>query len=226
MSRTRNAYEQLRRDLLAGRWLPGTMLSTYALAEELGVSRTPVIDALRRLESEGLVEIVPQVGCRVVQSTTDELIETLRIRAALEGLAAESAAQQITEHELRALAATLRDGEAAAQRRDATAYEAADRAFHGAIVKASRSPQLEKVVGNVWLWDRHQVDRVRFLASRLRDSAKEHRRIFEALSARDSQGARRLLEDHLRASAADFEAFARSEAAEPSLRRERHQASA
>lgn len=216
LSRSERAYDTLRSDLLASRWLHGTMLSTYALAEELGMSRTPVIDALKRLERDGLVEIVPQVGCRVVGRTSEDAVEALRIRAALEGLAAEAAAERITEHELRGLRAQLRAHERAARRSDATACEEADRAFHEALVRAAGQPQLEKLIRNVWLLNRHQVGelRARFVASRIGASAKEHRRILETLEAHDPEAARAAAEGHLRAAAADFDRLFRSEQAE------------
>jgi len=75
---------------MAERWDIGTTLSSYVLAHELEMSRTPVIEALRRLEHDGLVEIVPQVGCRVVAHRARSLEELLTLRAALEGLAAAS----------------------------------------------------------------------------------------------------------------------------------------
>lgn len=215
MSRSERAYERLHRDVLDGRWLDGTMLSTYALAEELGMSRTPVIDALKRLEGDGLVEIVPQVGCRVVQRTAEDAVEALRIRAALEGLAAEYAGARITEHELRSLRAILGEGEKAARHGDVTAYEEIDRAFHEAIVRASRMPQLEKLIRTVWQLNRPQIGELRthFLSGRLGRSLDEHRRIIQVLTSREPQVARAAVEQHLRSSAADFEELAHSDQA-------------
>lgn len=229
LSRSERAYEALRRDLVVSRWLHGTMLSTYALAEELGMSRTPVIDALKRLEREGLVEIVPQVGCRVLGRTSEEAVEALRIRGALEGLAAEAAATRITEQQLHGLQELLRDAERAAKRADAAAYDEGDRAFHEAIVRAAGQPQLEKLIRNVWLLNRHQIGelRPRFIAARIATSLKEHRHIVAMLEAHEPQAAREAVERHLRASAAEFERLFRSEQAEDrAVLAPAHQASA
>jgi DNA-binding GntR family transcriptional regulator len=85
-NRSDTAYERLRTDIVGGRWLPDTILSTYGLTEELAMSRTPIISALKRLEADGLIEIIPQVGCRVLQREHEEISETFTIRAALEAL--------------------------------------------------------------------------------------------------------------------------------------------
>jgi DNA-binding GntR family transcriptional regulator len=86
-SRTERAYQYLTEEIVRGRWQAGEIVSTYALAEELQVSRTPILEALRRLEADGLVEIIPQVGCRIVQLTAGAVDEMFAIRAALEGAA-------------------------------------------------------------------------------------------------------------------------------------------
>lgn len=210
MTRTDKAFERLREDILGGRWLPGTMLSTYALAEELEMSRTPVIDALKRLAAEELVEVVPQVGCKVLQRSSRDIAETITIRGVLEGLAAEAAATRITEHEVRALQAALRDGKDAARRGDATAYSEADQRFHSGIVRAAGNAQLEKLVTSTWLFNQPYMseERVQFLATRMAASLKEHQAILAALESRDPEESRRLSEQHLRAAADEYEAFA------------------
>src|SRR4051794_14457792 len=105
-------------EIVRGRWEPGDTLSTYALADELRISRTPVLEALKRLESEGLIEIIPQVGCRIVGSSPGALQELFTLRAALEGLSAEAAATRIGANELSELEGLLQRLRSAAERDD------------------------------------------------------------------------------------------------------------
>ncbi|MGQ4597937.1 FCD domain-containing protein [Nocardia sp. R6R-6] len=216
LSRSERAYELLRGDLLDNRWVDGTVLSAYALAEELAMSRTPVSVALKRLERDGLVEIVPQVGCRVVGRTAESVVEALRIRAALEGLAAESAAECVTEQQVRGLRALLLDSERAARDSDEAGCEEADRAFHEALVRIAGQPQLERLIRDVWLLNDHHLGQLRrrFVAARVCASLDEHRRIVETLEAHEPAAARLAAEGHLRAAAADFERLFRSEQAQ------------
>ena len=118
INRTERAYRHLASEIVRGRWQAGETLSTYALAEELGSSRTPVLEALKRLEQEGLVEIIPQVGCRVLRPGSSSVEELFTLRGALEGVAAAAAARRIDHGELHALEALLQQLEAAADRGD------------------------------------------------------------------------------------------------------------
>jgi DNA-binding GntR family transcriptional regulator len=216
-NRSDTAYERLRADIIAGRWLPGTILSTYGLAEELEMSRTPIIGALKRLEVDGLIEIIPQVGCRVLRRAHEEISETFMIRAALEALGAERAATRITDRELAALEEALRAGENAAATGDADGYEQANQAFHTQILAASRLTQMQRILNGLWTLNRYQLATSRFLSTRMSVSAAEHRTIFEALKARDPERARQAVDDHLRSCSGDYLAFvqARTEAGAP-----------
>lgn len=206
------AYERLRADITAGRWLPDTILSTYGLSEELGMSRTPIIAALKRLEADGLIEIIPQVGCRVLRRAREEISETFMIRAVLEALAAEVAAPRLTERELTSLREVVEAGEAAAAAGDAERYETADRAFHAQLLAASRMADLQRIVTGLWTLTRYELASSRFIGERMPVSAREHRAIFEALEARDSAEARRTTESHLRSCSRDYARFVEAHA--------------
>lgn len=110
---------QLLDDITEGRWRAGETTSAYALAERLGVSRTPVVEALKRLQSEGLVEILPKVGCRLASSTPSARAEVFALAASVLGLAAERAAHLVDEPALARMDALIDRLEAAAERRDA-----------------------------------------------------------------------------------------------------------
>lgn len=206
-NRSDTAYERLRADIISGRWLPGTILSTYGLAEELEMSRTPIIGALKRLEVDGLIEIIPQVGCRVLRRAHEEISETFMIRAALEALGAEMAATRISDRELADLKEVLEAGENAAAAGDAEAYEQANQAFHTQILTASRLTQMQRILSGLWTLNRYQLATSRFLGMRMPVSAAEHRAIYEAIEARDADRAREAVHDHLRSCSDDYLKF-------------------
>lgn len=201
------AYHQLRADIIAGRWQPDTTLSTYGLAEELGMSRTPIIGALKRLESDHLIEIIPQVGCRVLRRATEEISETFMIRAALEALAAEAAATRVTDDELASLEAILERAESASDAGDAERYEKANRDFHATILEASRMTQMQRILSGLWTLNRYQLATSRFLGTRMAISSREHREILKALSEHDPAAARQAVDRHLRQCSQDYLIF-------------------
>jgi GntR family transcriptional regulator, rspAB operon transcriptional repressor len=206
-SRSEYAYQEIRQRLLSGRWKPGEQISTYALAEELQISRTPVSEALKRLAAEGIIDIIPQVGCVVRVPRPEEIEETFLIRAALEGLAAERAATQIGESDIQALESIIKAAEDAAARNDAIAYESLNRTFHDTIAQISGLTTLRRLLVNLWQLSGHQTGNVAFFAGRFRISISEHRRILEYLKQHDTTGARQMTEEHLRRCATDFAQF-------------------
>jgi DNA-binding GntR family transcriptional regulator len=203
-TRTEQAYRHLMQDVLRGRWEPGDTLSTYALAEELGISRTPVLEALKRLESEGLVEIIPQVGSRIVRPTPEALEELFALRGALEGLAAAAAARRIDDNTLAALEAMLRRLEDAADRGDRAAYENLDQQFHLRVIEASGMSRVDHAAQGVWPPLRYQLANAPLRAEQLRESIPEYRELYEALRRRSSKRARAAAERQVRLSAGRF----------------------
>jgi DNA-binding GntR family transcriptional regulator len=179
-------------------------VSTYSIAEELGMSRTPVISALHRLKADGLIEIIPKVGCRILPRDPAEIAETFMIRASLEGLSAELAARRITDDELVALEQVLLEAEAAVESGDAQRYERANRAFHGEILRISRLTHLGRMLDNLWQINRYQLAAQQFLAERMTVSRAEHRAIFHALAARDPVASEASAKSHLRRCSDDY----------------------
>jgi DNA-binding GntR family transcriptional regulator/anti-sigma regulatory factor (Ser/Thr protein kinase) len=196
MNRTEQAYRYLMEEVLRGRWQAGDTLSTYALAEELKISRTPVMEALKRIEADGLVEIIPQVGCRIVRPSLSTVEELFALRGALEGLATEAAARRIGEEELRELEVLLHQLEAAAGRGDRAAYDDLNRRFHLRIVDASGMPRLGHSARGVWSPLRYQLARLPVTAEQLQRSIPEHREIYQALQRRAPKRARAAAERH------------------------------
>ena len=140
---TRRAYAAVRDGIAQGRLTPGEWLREAALAEGLGLSRTPVREALRVLAAEGLVELVHNRGARVVRWTAEDVEETYRLRALLEGEAASLAARRATPQHVAALERTCAAHErSVADRRPAVEQAACNDAFHAAVLEAAGSARL------------------------------------------------------------------------------------
>jgi DNA-binding GntR family transcriptional regulator len=142
------AYKHLRGAILAGSLTPGERISEPAFAETLGLSRTPIREALQSLAKEGLVEIIPHKGARVRQLSVKEIEEVYQVRAILEGEAARLAACNATENEIKAIFGmlehlnTLNHDDFAAQRQ-------ADMKFHACFVAAGRNGTLERLFNDL-----------------------------------------------------------------------------
>lgn len=194
------AYRLIRGDILAGRFVSGQRLKEETIAGELAISRTPVRDAIRRLEAEGLVEVTPNSGAKVASWTEGELAEITEMRARLESFAAELAATKITGAEIDALT-QLSDGIENAikgQRGpDLDRISAENLAFHEVIVRAAGNGRLLAMVQSLHslpvvirkfaLFDRERLER----------SASHHREIISALKARDRHWAGSIMHTHI-----------------------------
>lgn len=199
-SRTATAYDHLLGEVLRGRWEPGATVSTYSLADELGISRTPIMEALKRLEAEGLIEIIPQVGWRVAPPDSGALDELFAIRGAIEGLAAAAAAERIDVRRLAELERLAGQMEAAPAG-DAPAYDEINHRFHLLVVEASGMPRLAHTARGVWGALRYQLARLPPAEERWRESDPEHREIAAALHRRAPKRARAAAERHAALSA-------------------------
>lgn len=189
--------ESLRAALVSGRMAPGTTYSIPALAEQFGVSATPVREAMLDLVNEGIVAPVPNKGFRVVELTDAELDQITELRRLLEvptvgGLAGAINAAAIKR--LRRLADAVSD---AARRGDVVAYVEADRELHLALLGEAGNPRLVEMVGR--LRDQSRLYGLEQLAADgvLVDSADEHVRLIEALESGDRRAAERVMAHHL-----------------------------
>lgn len=184
------AYQEIRRRILDNVWPPGHQALEQELAEELGVSRTPVREALLRLQDEGQVEVVPRHGMRVLPIAPADMREIYQVLTALEGAAIESLAmRKPTAKELAPLASATREMAAALKRDDLDAWAVADRRFHDTLVELAGNRELHRLV--MRLSDR--AHRARLFSLRLRprpvNSTLEHTRLVELLTAGDVAGA-------------------------------------
>lgn len=172
-------------------------LDERRLAEELGVSRTPIREALSRLEQEGLVRNIPRRGAFVVRKTKREILEMICVWGALEGLAARMATVHASDEEiagLRRMFATFRDSEGASAHIDE--YSEKNINFHQAIIRLSKCELLENIAEGLFIHMRSIRSRTIRERQRVTDSIIDHMHIIEALEDRDAELSERYVREH------------------------------
>ena len=190
-------YEELKRQIMVGEIAPGTRMMEVELAEEMGVSRTPVREAIRKLEKEGLVTIEPRRGAYASDISAKDMVDILEVRQDLEGMAAGIAAQKITDEgriELENIARKYKDS---VDREDIEEIIKNDEAFHKYIGSLSGNKTLIKMVSQV----QELALRFRYIYyedfSRFKNQPSEHQAIVDAIAGGDVAGARKYAEEHL-----------------------------
>ena len=189
--------ESLRAALVSGRMAPGTTYSIPALAEQFGVSATPVREAMLDLVNEGIVAPVPNKGFRVVELTDEELDQVTELRRLLEVPTVRDLAGHISASSLQRLRALAADVQDAAGRGDVVAYVESDRELHLALLAEAGNPRLVEMVGR--LRDQSRLYGLEQLAADgvLVDSAAEHARLIDAIESGDRRAAERVMAHHL-----------------------------
>jgi DNA-binding GntR family transcriptional regulator len=190
-------HSRLRAMITTGAIPLGTQLDENTLAAELGISRTPIREAIGKLVEEGLVEYRPYRGNFVRTFTVKQVDDLFEVRKTLEGLAVRLTITQLTETHLATLREILDDIEAALRRRDLTEYGIADGRFHEAIARIAGNESLIEVLDRLGA----QIQVVRTIANRdpevVERTAFERPRILAALEARDTAEAVDLMEAHI-----------------------------
>ncbi|GAA3278501.1 MULTISPECIES: GntR family transcriptional regulator [Dactylosporangium] len=193
------AYEAIRAGILSGEFARGQRLREEELAARAGVSRTPIREALRRLDAEGLVEFTPNRGARVVAWSEQELEDNYEVRAMLESYGARLAAERITDDELDAIARIAARMTALSRKGAAAADELTvlNGDFHRAILRASRHTQLDGIVRGIM--DTPLIFRTfqRYGGERMRTSVRQHAELVQALRARDGAWAEAVMRAHI-----------------------------
>jgi DNA-binding GntR family transcriptional regulator len=199
MTKTQAAFHRIRGAIEEGRLKPGERLRTTALQKELDMSPTPIREALRLLQAQGLVEHRPHRGMVVAEYPVEETEEVYRLRVVLEpmaaGLAAERASAEQLERIRRRLSALKETVKARAARVDAAELNAA---WHRAVYEAAGSHYLEEFITR--LWDVLPLEAI-WLEIRAQASLEEHERITAALERRDAAEAAALVKRHIEATA-------------------------
>lgn len=190
-------FNTLRRAILRGELLPGERLMEIQLAQRLGVSRTPVREAIRKLELEGLVTMIPRKGAEVAKITVSDLKDVLEVRIALEELAVKDACENITGEQLEALRSANEEFRQVLREGDLMTCGQADIKFHEIIYGATNNRRLLQMLSNI----REQMYRYRL--EYLKDHSKhealvrEHEAICQALQEHDRGKAGEAIRVHI-----------------------------
>ncbi|HVL71277.1 MAG TPA: GntR family transcriptional regulator [Beijerinckiaceae bacterium] len=191
------AVARLRDCIVQGELAPGARVPERALCERLGLSRTPLREALKVLEAEGLVDIAPHRGAVVRRLSLDEVEATIEVLVALEGAAAERAARRITEAEIAAIAALHARMAEHHRAGDLLDYFHVNQAIHEAIVDAAGNP----VLSRLYRAESGRIRRYRYAGNlqhpRWDRALREHAQILDALAARDGALLRELMRAHM-----------------------------
>lgn len=190
-------FSKIREDILNGKYKEHEELKEVAIGEELGVSRTPVREAFRQLELEGLIQIIPNKGAYVTGITAKDVQDIYMIRSLLEGLCAKWATEYITEEQLEELEENVYLTDFHAEKGHLDQMAELDNRFHHILYEACNSKQLARL-----LVDFHEyVLRVRKKTltngGRGKVSNDEHRQIMEAIKAKDGERAQALAHEHM-----------------------------
>jgi len=191
------AYEILRDSIIHGQLRPGEVYNEMVLAKDLGISRTPVREALLELSAQGLVTFLPRKGLIIKHFTRRDVEEIFELRRVIELAAIEKVAKSNPPCELSKLKRCLDDQRKAATKKDFTAFMKADREFHAGFCHLANNQRLVAIIENV-------RDLVHFMGmqglsakGRAEVVIKEHARVLEAVAERDSAKARKAMESHL-----------------------------
>jgi GntR family transcriptional regulator, rspAB operon transcriptional repressor len=191
-------YQSLKQAILTLAFRPGDSIRKPEICDRLGVSRSPVADAVAKLASDGLVDVVPQAGTFVTRLSMTDIREGAFIREAIEVAAAERVATQITEDQLRDLRRNLKLQETLVADGDRQGFMTLDGQMHEMMLSFTGFPRLPQVAQTAWL----SVDRARQLIlpveGRLKTTLDEHRAILAAFEARDPAAAHFAVQHHLR----------------------------
>ena len=190
-------FRALRQAILKGKLLPGERLMEMQLAKKLGVSRTPIREAMRMLELEGLVKMVPRKGAEVAGITEKNLRDVLEVRRALEELAIELACVRMNDEDKKELIRLDKVFQEAVKQQEAIQIAKADESFHEIIYRGTRNNKLIQLIENF----REQMYRYRFEYIKDAGSRKllltEHGNITSAVVAGDIARAKKVIREHI-----------------------------
>jgi len=197
VSAARRVYLSLRQRIVEMSMLPGVRIVERDLADELGISRTPVHEAVQRLAEEGLVEVIPRSGTFVARIPLEGLDEAMMVRNALESAIIEKAAARATPAGVESLRAILERQAEAIAASDFRAFHQSDELFHATLAELSGYPGVWPII----LQAKTQVDRYRQLTlplqGRMDGVLDEHKAVVEAIAVGDAAGAVQAMREHL-----------------------------
>ncbi|MDK2801702.1 MAG: hypothetical protein PWP27_2483 [Clostridiales bacterium] len=191
-------FNTLRQAIIMGELKPGERLMEIQLAEKMGVSRTPVREAIRKLELEGLVVMIPRKGAHVAELSIKDIMDVLEVRSSLDGLASALAAKRITKDELKELKNIVNQFAQYIEKNNVQGLIKKDVEFHEMIYRASRNEKLIQISTNL----KEQIHRFRVVYlkdySSPSELMKEHSNIYQAIEKQDSELAEELASIHIK----------------------------
>jgi DNA-binding GntR family transcriptional regulator len=192
-----HVFESLKHSIVRGKISPSEWLVESHIAETLGISRTPVREAIHKLEREGLIERQPRGGFTVLGLDRDDIEETFGIRSVLEGYAARLAAVKHDAQELEQLENKINEFQNALDRKKMNLLPAINTEFHDLLYSLSKSPKLINIITGL----RDQIYRYRQMILKERKFAStsnlDHKKMLQYIRKRDAEGAERLVRDHI-----------------------------
>jgi DNA-binding GntR family transcriptional regulator len=198
-SKAERIYDALRLEFVRGAWPFGKTFTTYELAERFGVSRRPVMDAVQRLQADGFVEVMPQVGCRVVVPDERQLREHLELSMVLEAPAARMAAERATPADVHRLEQIHERTTPIVEAGDGAAYPPLNREFHTAILEMAGNRRLAEIAASAW--DLREFFFHPYLhpgvVAVMPERHQDHARILAAIRAADPDAAEAAMHAHL-----------------------------
>ena len=204
-------FNTLRDAILTGKLVPGERLMENQLADKLGVSRTPVREALRMLELENLVELVPRKGAQVLDMSEKDITNILEVRSALEGLATSVACKKMSKEDLQQLKNMEVDFEKAVADNDVERFVDIDEDFHDLIFSATENDKLINIFRNL----RIQLYRYRMAQAKNNDTSMStivahHRSIIRAIENHDAEEGASIAQGHIKYQTESILRFVRS----------------
>lgn len=192
-----HVFDSLKQAIIRGNMSPGDWLVESHIAETLGISRTPVREAIHKLEREGLIERQPRGGSMVLGLSRDDIEETFGIRAILEGYAARLAAIKHNKEELESLESKIDEFEKCLDKKQLTRLAQINTEFHDMLYAMSKSPRLIQMINSL----RDQIFRFRQMilkeAKMAKVSNEDHKQMLKFIRRRDANGVELLVRDHI-----------------------------
>lgn len=192
-----HVFESLKHSIIRGKISPGEWLVESHIAETLGISRTPVREAIHKLEREGLIERQPRGGFTVLGLNRNDIEETFGIRSVLEGYAARLAAVKHEEEELEALEKKIVEFQNSLDRKKMNLLPTINTEFHDLLYSLSKSPKLINMINGL----HDQIYRYREMILKDRKFAvtsnQDHQKMLKYIRKRDAEGAERLVRNHI-----------------------------
>jgi len=200
-------FDKIREDILNDKYRPGEKIVEAKLAEELGVSRTPVREALKQLELDGLIDNIPNRGVVVKGVTTQDIKDIYTIRIAIEGVAVRWAIERMEDEELDELKEIYELMEFYTFKKDVDKIFELNTKFHETIYKATKSRYLEQILKDFQLFIKATRNKSLRCEGRMQEALEEHKAIIDAFIERDSEEAVEAIVKHVNSSKKNAEKF-------------------